>query len=166
MWFPKKFVKLTCTVKLCGYAFASHVLAMTFASHMWWLWLLLVTCDCYDMKYGVPKYLLKRPIKSFLVIYYSKIIQYCCWDFTRWKMKIANHSCWKKITRALRALVIFFQHLWLAIFIFQLVKSQQHYIFFKIEGWYELRVNLKPALPRLLSGQKGLCLDFQYNTWA
>ena len=128
MWFPKKFVKLTCTVTLCGYAFASHVLAMTFASHMWWLWLLLVTCDCYDMKYGVSKYLLKRPIKSFLVIYYSKIIQYCCWDFTRWKMKIANHSCWKKITRALRALVIFFQHLWLAIFIFQLVKSQQHYI--------------------------------------
>ena len=94
------------------------------SSHMWWLWLFLVTCDCYDMKYGVPKYLLKRPIKSFLVIYYSKIIQYCCWDFTRWKMKIANHSCWKKITRALRALVIFFQHMWLAILIFQLVKSQ------------------------------------------
>ena len=47
-----------------------------------------------------------------------------------WKMKIANHLWWKKIMHDLRPLVIFFHHMWFAILIFQLVRFQQHYIFY------------------------------------
>ena len=71
--------------------------------------------------------------RPFFIIYYSKIIQYCCCAPHSWKMKIAHHlwikNC-KKITRALRALVIFFAifiHSWWAIFIFHSWGAQQHW---------------------------------------
>ena len=62
----------------------------------------------------------------------KKIIVQSYWNLTCWKnQNIANHMWWKKIMydhRPSATCDSFFQHVWLTILIFQLVRFQQQYI--------------------------------------